>query len=341
MSSPRPTSSPRVIRILLLAASVSLLAACGPNNGHGRAVGTLERDRIELVAEVNEPIVEILVKEGQMVAAGDVVVRQDTARAHAQVAAAQGARDQAHARLAELERGPRAERIDAARASLRGAESTLMEARLALERATKLRGRDAFSQADLDAAQSRYGTALAARDAARANLDELVTGTTSEELDQARAALAQAEARLDDAKVGADRLIVRAPRPGLIDALPFHLGDRPPKGATVAVLLDADRPYARVYVPEKLRPKIGPGTRAWVEVDGVDHDIEARVRTVSSEATFTPFFALTERDRGRLTYAAKVDLTAGDARTLPTGVPVEVRFDLSEPSPADSGNRHE
>jgi HlyD family secretion protein len=32
------------------------------------------------------------------------------------------------------------------------------------------------------------------------------------------------------------------------------------------------------------------------------------VRWVSSEAAFTPYFALTERDRGRLSYVAKVDI---------------------------------
>ena len=45
----------------------------------------------------------------------------------------------------------------------------------------------------------------------------------------------------------------------------------------------------------------------------------------ASDAAFTPYYALTERDRGRLSYEAKVDLT-GDRERLPDGIPVEVEF---------------
>ncbi|MEJ2299842.1 MAG: hypothetical protein P8X94_15375 [Woeseiaceae bacterium] len=46
---------------------------------------------------------------------------------------------------------------------------------------------------------------------------------------------------------------------------------------------------------------------------------------MSSEAAFTPYYALTERDRGRLSYVAKIDITDAGER-LPDGVPVEVEL---------------
>ena len=52
----------------------------------------------------------------------------------------------------------------------------------------------------------------------------------------------------------------------------------------------------------------------------------ARVRTVSQEPTFTPYFALTERDRSRLSYVAEITLTGPEASGLPAGVPVRVTF---------------
>ena len=52
---------------------------------------------------------------------------------------------------------------------------------------------------------------------------------------------------------------------------------------------------------------------------------EGRVRWIASDPAFTPYFALTERDRGRLSYVAKVDITEQRER-LPDGVPVEVEF---------------
>ena len=47
------------------------------------------------------------------------------------------------------------------------------------------------------------------------------------------------------------------------------------------------------------------------------------MRWISAEPAFTPYYALTERDRGHLTYLAKVDI-AEDRERLPDGVPVEV-----------------
>ena len=56
------------------------------------------------------------------------------------------------------------------------------------------------------------------------------------------------------------------------------------------------------------------------------------VRGVAHEAAFTPYFALTERDRGRLTYLAKVDIEKQRER-LPDGVPVEVELLLPDGGP--------
>lgn len=67
-----------------------------------------------------------------------------------------------------------------------------------------------------------------------------------------------------------------------------------------------------------------PGDRIDVRIDGVEAPQEGRVRWVSSDATFTPYFALTEHDRSRLSYLAEIDLP--DASHLPSGVPLEADF---------------
>jgi HlyD family secretion protein len=94
----------------------------------------------------------------------------------------------------------------------------------------------------------------------------------------------------------------------------------------VAILLADGAPYARVYVPEPDRVRVVPGARAAVHVDGVEGELPGRVRTVSQEAAFTPYYALTERDRGRLSYVAKIDLEGEAARALPTGLPLEAEL---------------
>ena len=118
-----------------------------------------------------------------------------------------------------------------------------------------------------------------------------------------------------------------------MDALPYERGERPPRGAPVVVLLAAGQPYARVFIPEPERAAISAGRAATVRIDGDGRDWRAEVRYVSSEAAFTPYYALNERDRSRLSFLAEVVLTEAEAAKLPTGMPVEVTFPESAAPP--------
>ena len=155
----------------------------------------------------------------------------------------------------------------------------------------------------------------------------MLAGTTVEELGQAEQAVNRARARVDAARVDLSRLEVLAPLAGTVDSRLFEPGERPQPGQPVMVLLPGAQPHARVYVPEYLRVRIGPGTEARIYVDGLDEPVNGRTRWVANEAAFTPYYALTERDRGRLSFLAKVDI-ADERNRLPDGVPVEVEFIL-------------
>lgn len=314
------------LRTLLAGLLMAALTGCGQHNDPLTAVGTLEWDRIELSAEVNEPIIAIEAREGQTLAAGQVVLRLDDQRERAELATAQAARDQAAARLAELQRGPRAERITAARAHATGAQDSYDAAQREYVRKQALLKRKLISPQDLDQVRAQRDTAQATRDAARADLAEAVNGSTTEELEQARQALQAADAALRARQITLDRLTLRAPQAARVDALPFELGERPKPGAVVAVLLGGAAPYAHVYVPEQERARLAPGHAAKVYVDGIAAPFDAKVRSISSDPAFTPYFALNERDRSRLSYSAKVELQGKDIAQLPAGVPVRVEF---------------
>ncbi|HSN16983.1 MAG TPA: HlyD family efflux transporter periplasmic adaptor subunit [Gammaproteobacteria bacterium] len=275
------------LRILVLAALTLGLAACA-NKTPLPLTGTLERDRMELVAEAQEPIVQIAVHEGDQVKAGQVILQLDGSEAQARVDQAKAARDEAAAHLP-------------------GADATFIRAQKDYDRSVALVQQHTRSQAELDQAREALDNARAARNAASA-------------------ALAQAQAALDQAKISLDRLTVRAPRDATVDSLPYHLGERPPARAVVAVLLDASGAYAQVYIPEPLRARALAGTQATLTFDGVTKSYPGTLRFISQDASFTPYYSLTERDRSRLAYLAKVYLRPGDAAQLPSGTPVSVDF---------------
>ena len=295
-------------------------------------VGTLERDRIELVAESSEPLVAINVQEGMTVTAGQVILTLDERRARAQLDQARALFNQQQARLAELLRGPRSEQLEQARAQLAGAGATLDNARLELRRTGPLVEKQLLSPQDLDTARTAVTTATAARDAARARLDELEHGTTREELEQAQAAQDAAAATVRTLEISVQRLTVRAPVDGVIDDLPLEVGEQPQAGAVVAVMLSGTAPYARIYLPEPLRTRIRPGSPATVRVDGIETPFHGQVRRISADPAFTPYFSLTRNDRSRLAYLTEVELDSETAHKLPSGVPLQVTFDADRPA---------
>ena len=311
-----------------LRAPISLLIclpmfACQPSPETTRIVGQLESDRIELTTESAEPIVARPVVEGQHVAAGEIIIQQDPERPKAVLAEAEAVLAQSRARLDELVRGPRKELILAAQANMDGAQREVAFRQIELDRAQALLANDLNSAGNRDAARAALDNATTRLEYNKAQLQELLTGTTVEQLEQARAAVGQAQARLQQRQIDVQRLTTSAPVDAVVDSLLLEVGERPVPGQPAAILLAGEQPYARTYIPESERVGVVPGTRARVFVDGLEKPIDGTVRWVASEASFTPYFALTEHDRGRLTYLAKIDLETTGQR-LPDGVPVEV-----------------
>jgi HlyD family secretion protein len=253
-----------------------------------------------------------------------VLVRQEAGTAEPRMQQSRAALAEAQRRLADLQQGPRAQEIDEARATLAGAGSTLQTAESEYQRVQALVERRLLSQSSLDQARATRDAARAARDAARSRLQLLQQGTRAEQVAGAQAAVARAAAALAEIETVTARYTVTAPRAGIVEALPYKLGERPAAGRPVAVLLADGAPYARVYVPEPLRTQFLAGTAVEAAVDGLPARLSGTVRYISAEAAFTPYYSLTQRDRSRLAYRAEITLEGADAAALPAGMPVQV-----------------
>lgn len=311
-------------KIMALSYLALLLAACAKDTP--QALGTLEYDRVALPAPVAEKIVSIDVREGQQVDAGARLLTLERTRGEAQAEAAEAEAQRQREALDELEAGPRSERIAQARASMSAAQATARDANAYYDRLRPLGARKLVAAADVDRARAAAASADAQVKLARAALDELLNGSRREDIAQGEAAVRGAEAQANAQAATLDKLDVRAPRAGRIDSLPYKLGDQAPVGAPLAILLVGDAPHARVYVPETIRTRVKVGDTARVFVDGRDAALAGTVRMIRSEASFTPYYALTGKDAARLSYLAEIALDK-DAAQLPAGLPVRVEFD--------------
>ncbi|PNH99192.1 HlyD family secretion protein [Vibrio diazotrophicus] len=299
-----------------------LLVACAPEDS-SQALGTLERDRVTFSATSNEIIRELPVKEGSQVKIGDILVRLDSTSQEAMLAQAIAQQAKANAYLTKLTNGERPEDIAVAQAKVTLATAKLTEANKNYRRKAELVSKNLISESEKD-------TALSARDSARAELDsakeefaKLTAGARVEDIEQAKAELDAAIANSAVQQQKLDELTIVSTRDGVLDNLPYNLGERVSVGSIVAVVQADNSPFARVYVPEPYRVNLTQGTKLQVHVDGVEQTYQGTVRWIANEPSFTPYYALTENERARLMYLAEIDLSY-DAQNLPSGIPAQV-----------------
>ncbi len=312
------------MRYFFIAVIFILLSACN-NRDQAVALGTLERDRIAHTATVSEVVVALPVTQGSVVSKGTLLVKLDDTQQKAQVARVQAQVLQAEANLEKLHNGAREEEVAAASAKVAGAKAKLVESEARYKRTKNLIQRELTSQANLD-------QSLAARDASFADLRstqeylrELTNGTREEDLRIAEAQLGAVIAALASEHKKLADLSITATRDGILDNLPWNLGERVSAGSPLAIVLAGKAPFARIYVPEPYRVKVKVGDKLLIHVDGLDNTITGELRWISSEPAFSPYYALNQDQRSRLMYLAEVQLPDSEAG-LPNGIPAQVEL---------------
>lgn len=306
----------------LLSLVLLLLAGCEGRTQY--ALGTLEWDRVNGRAIASEAITELYVREGDAVEADQPLLQLDDALQRSQVLQSRSRIDQLTWHLKELETGYRTERIAAAEAEYEATVATRENRELEYRRLSKLIADNLTSQRNLDLARTAMNTAIGAEQAALEELNRLRAGFRTEQIAQARAELAAEQAALQYQEELLGRYKVLAERKGVLESFPFKLGDKPPANAVVTTVLSGAKPWARVYLPQPWLSRIEQGTLVDVYVDGRDAPMQGRVRHIESRPSFTPYYALAEEDRQRLTYVTEVDLLDEAAVKLPVGIPVRV-----------------
>jgi multidrug resistance efflux pump len=153
--------------------ALALVGTPRPAAGEITASGFIEAEEVTIAAEVGGRIAGVLVAEGDMVEAGQVLIRLDDRIAQAQVAVAQAGVEVAQAQLARARAGARPEEIRRARALLAQAEAARdgayqawQDARALLANPQDLNARIAQAEAQVNAARATLDQAVALKDMA-------------------------------------------------------------------------------------------------------------------------------------------------------------------------------
>lgn len=283
-----------------------IMAACSRDNGQWYlARGTVELPESDLSAPQPARVVALRVDEGARVKAGDTLALLTQTELPASLAAQRARLATARANLRDLEAGARPQEIRQAEAALASADAEAVRTRQTLERARALIATNAIARQQYDdavaanrVAEQRVTEAREALALARAGARPQRIEAARAEVNAARAALAQLEARATD-------LVLVAPFDGTVLGRHAEPGEALGPNVPVLTVGETARPYVRVFVPQAVVSRLKTGTEVEVIVSP-ERTVRGRIEAINPKAEFTPRVALTEQERADLMFGVKV-----------------------------------
>ncbi|MGB2589931.1 MAG: efflux RND transporter periplasmic adaptor subunit [Candidatus Acidiferrum sp.] len=326
--------------------------------------GTVEARDVRVGSEVGGRIDKVLVREGDTVKPGQVLVTfddkellasLDQSRAAAEkavrgyrpeeIAEARAAAAQAKADYEMRANGYRKEDIAAAQADVERAAADEVRARLDYQRYDALAKKDLVSKQQLDAAEASWKMALAQQQNFQHKLDELKRGYRPEEIASAKANyeeklatlekyergnrhedvdLAKAAYSYDEAKFRERQVI--APSEATVEVLDVRPGDLIAPNTPVATLLEKDQIYVRIYIPETEIGRIHVGEKADVRVDSFPNTVfDGIVEQINQQAEFLPRNVQTREERVHQVFGVKIRINDPAGKVL-AGMAADVKL---------------
>jgi HlyD family secretion protein len=296
-----------------------------------QATGTLEIVEVDVSPMQPARIVEVRVREGDVVRAGQVLAVLEQPQTQGQVPLGQAQVSSARARLRDLQAGPRAPEVERAEAELRVRQAEAERSGREAERLRVLADAGAVSRQQFENARAAATAAAALRDAARENLRLVREGARAGQVEAARAEVAGAEAALHSAQQTAGELTLVAPVDGVVMLRAAENGETVAAGQPVLTLGDPRRPWTRVYVGQEVLPTLRVGQTVTARLDAFpDRTFRGRIAALSPRAEFTPRVALTEDEREDLLFGVRVEFDDSSGM-LKAGLPLTVDLPAREP----------
>ncbi|MGB5179248.1 MAG: efflux RND transporter periplasmic adaptor subunit [Gammaproteobacteria bacterium] len=272
--------------------------------GFASGNGRIEATETDIATKLPGRLLEVLVGEGDMVAAGQVLGRMDTKSLEAQL-------KEAEARVEQARR-----EHDQAAALVRQRKSECALAQKDLKRSRTMYGKDSgiISQEKLD------------RDVAAAEVAEAMCAAAEAQLAKVEAMINVAIAEVERVRVELDDSVLRTPGNGRVLYKLAEPGEVLSAGGKVLTILDLSDVYMTLFLPARQAGRAAIGAEARIIFDAApDLVIPASISFVAPRAQFTPKEVETRTEREKLMFRIKVriapELLQQHIEKVKTGVP--------------------
>lgn len=353
-----------LIAIAAVVAATTVYATWFRRDNTLQGSGTVEARNIRVGSKVGGRIDKVLVREGDTVHPGQVLISfddkellasLDQSKAAAEkaqrgyrpeeIAEARAAAAQAKADYELKKNGYRKEDIAAAQADLDRSTADEVRARLDFQRYEALAQKDLVSKQQRDTAEANWKMALAQQKSLQEKLDQWRRGYRPEEIASAEAHYGEAQATLEKYERGNRREDVElakaayaydqarfrerqviAPSEATVEVLDVRPGDLIAPNTPVATLLEKDQIYVRIYIPETEIGRVKLGEKAEVRVDSFPKDVfEGLVEQINQQAEFLPRNVQTREERVHQVFGVKIRINDPAGRVL-AGMAADVKL---------------
>ena len=315
-------------RIAVIALGVLALRACGeqaPTYYQGYA----EAEYVRVALPFAGSLERLHVRRGTQVKAGDALFALERENEAAARREAEERLHNAEAQLANLQKSRRPSEIEAVRAQLGQAEAALKLSQAQLRRSEQLVAQNFISKDRLDEARSAQERDRARVAQLTADLATSRLAARADEIKAAQAAVAAAQATLEQADWKLGQKSATAPVAGLVADTLYVKGEWVPAGSPVVSLLPPQNVNVRFFVPESALGTLRIGQHVKVGCDGCAAPMAASVAFISPQAEFTPPVIYSKENRAKLVFLIEARPAPEDAVKLHPGQPVEVMFEVS------------
>jgi len=300
------------------------------NKGLVSGNGRIEAVEVDVATKTAGRLKDILVREGDLVSAGQVVATMDTEVLEAQKRQAEAQLNQA-ASAVETARSQLSQRESekaAAQAVVEQREAELGVARKRATRSSTLSYEGASSQQEADDDNARVQSAGAAVSAARAQLAaaEAAIATARSGIAGAQSAVEAARATVERIQADIKDSALKSPREGRVQYRVAQPGEVLGAGGRVLNLVDLSDVYMTFFLPTAAAGRVAIGTEVRLVLDAApQYVIPANVSFVANVAQFTPKTVETASEREKLMFRIRaqipVDLLRKHITYVKTGLP--------------------
>jgi HlyD family secretion protein len=303
----------RVALTLRMALTLLLALTLGSCKGEGpagiSASGTIEVVDVTVSAKVPGEVVRRYVDEGSVVHAGDTLALIRHLTAPLELKQAETAVASARAAYALLRRGSREEDI-------RQAKATMDNLAIDYERMGVLFQDSLISSKEYHDAETRLTVAKEA-------YEKLKNGPLPEELERAKAQVAEAEAQVNLVRQKIYDSQVISPANGVVTLRAVEQGEMVQAGSAIVRVSVLEKVRLVIFVREADLGKLKVGDAASVSIDAYPgKTFPGRVIFISPTAEFTPKNVQTKEERVKLSFAVKLEVENPGGELKP-GMPAD------------------